>query len=147
MYAQSRAFLLATIPFLFKNTAIADMSQLFPAYATEIIRRDKTVTMRTSYLLRSQYRRPLYFCPAHLISLPFSFNPVSMGAFITIHQKDNDVEVYIATGRVSNIQSDGKIQVTILSSCAITSKDIPSLVLKLGFSVNALENNQEHFQQ
>lgn len=70
-----------------------------------------------------------------------------MGAFITIHQKDNDVEVYIATGRVSNIQSDGKIQVTIQSSCAITSKDIPSLVLKLGFSVNALENNQEDFQQ
>ena len=70
-----------------------------------------------------------------------------MGAFVTIHQRDNGVEVYVATGQVTNIQTSGMIQVTIFPPCTITSKDIPTLIPKLGFSVNALESIQEDSRQ
>lgn len=70
-----------------------------------------------------------------------------MGAFVTIHQKNNDVEVYVGTGKVTNIQTNGMVQITLFPPCSITTKDIPSLIPKLGFSVNALKDNPEHYHQ
>ena len=66
-----------------------------------------------------------------------------MGALVTIHQRINEIENYVATGQVTNIQSDGRIQLTIISPCTIKPEDLPTLVLMLGLSAYATENEKK----
>ncbi|MBP3743105.1 MAG: hypothetical protein J6J00_08990 [Treponema sp.] len=60
-----------------------------------------------------------------------------MGAYVTIHKKINEIESYVATGQVTNIQLNQMIQITIITPCLIAPEDVPSLIPKLGLSVNA----------
>lgn len=66
-----------------------------------------------------------------------------IGALVTIHQRINEIENYVATGQVTNIQSDGRIQLTIISPCTIKPEDLPTLVLMLGLSAYATENEKK----
>ena len=63
----------------------------------------------------------------------------SFGAFYKI----KNYEEYIATGKVTNVQEDGLVQVSIISGREpISDDDIPLLVLRVGITDNYFEDRE-----
>lgn len=61
--------------------------------------------------------------------------------FITIFKKTQNFEEYVATGKVTHIQENEMVQVSIISSRGVISEnDIPFLIAKVGLSAKYFED-------